>query len=115
MSGYGRTVYRLLTVNNMETDNGHVSTAFGNALIRNAEEIQRRFEEHYRLLCAAASTNCVAEKENTCFCRDCPYRQKFKETLVNTIETLEGTRKAFKSKQIEALRKQLTDILAKEI
>jgi len=42
----------------------------------------------------------------------CPYRQKLKETLLETIQVLEDSRKAFKSKQIETLRKKLIQVLA---
>jgi len=41
----------------------------------------------------------------------CDYREALKHILVDTIEALEETRRAFKSKQIEMLRKKLTQIL----
>jgi len=42
----------------------------------------------------------------------CPHKQKLKETLLETIQVLEETKKTFKSKQIELLRKKLIGILA---
>ncbi len=41
----------------------------------------------------------------------CPCKQKFRETLMETIQVLEASRKAFKSKQLEGLRKKLTGVL----
>jgi hypothetical protein len=43
----------------------------------------------------------------------CPYRQRAKQILSHTIEELEATRKAFKSRQLEALRKKLLKDLAR--
>jgi len=86
-----------------------------NALIKNAKELQRLFDEHYRLLRSVTFQDCISKKGDMYFCHECPYKRKFKETLINTIETLEGTRRTFKSKQIERLRRQLTTILSEEI
>lgn len=42
----------------------------------------------------------------------CSYdKSKFKEAIVETINVLEESRKAFKSKSLETLRKKLTQIL----
>ncbi|MBL7211580.1 MAG: hypothetical protein ISS61_04255 [Desulfobacteraceae bacterium] len=40
-----------------------------------------------------------------------PVETRLKEALSETIEVLEQTRKAFKSKRLEALRKRLTHVL----
>lgn len=42
----------------------------------------------------------------------CPYKQRLKDTLLETIQVLEESRKAFKSKQLETLRKKLIKVLA---
>jgi hypothetical protein len=42
----------------------------------------------------------------------CPYKQRLRETLLETIQVLEESRKAFKSKRLEALRKKLIEVLA---
>jgi DNA gyrase/topoisomerase IV subunit A len=47
-----------------------------------------------------------------CNPENCPHRQRLKELLSHTIEELEKTKKAFKSKQLEALRKKLCKDLA---
>ncbi len=36
---------------------------------------------------------------------------RLRESIIETIETLEESRKAFKSKKLEALRKKLTQVL----
>jgi len=43
------------------------------------------------------------------FCdeNNCPYRRRFKKIISDTIEELEKSRRSFKSKQLEALRKKL--------
>jgi hypothetical protein len=43
---------------------------------------------------------------------DCPLRRLFKQILMEAIEVLEESRKAFKSKQLEGLRKRLIRALA---
>ncbi|WDN88603.1 hypothetical protein BuS5_01571 [Desulfosarcina sp. BuS5] len=73
------------------------------------------FDEHHRLLRAATFRDCISKKGEICFCHDCPYRRRFKETLISTIEAFEETRRNFKSKKIEMLRRHLTGILAEEI
>ncbi|MCD6262032.1 MAG: hypothetical protein J7J52_03300 [Deltaproteobacteria bacterium] len=40
-----------------------------------------------------------------------PVETRLREALSETIEVLEQTRKAFKSKRLEALRKRLTQVL----
>lgn len=47
-----------------------------------------------------------------CDVSNCPYRRRFKEVLSQTVEELEKTKRSFKSKQVEALRKKLCRILA---
>jgi len=47
-----------------------------------------------------------------CILSDCPHKTKLKEVLVETIEVLEDTKKAFKSQTLEALRKRLMQVLA---
>ncbi len=50
-----------------------------------------------------------------CASSECRHKQRLRETLVETIEALEKTRAAFKSKQIEALRKKLFMVLTEEL
>ena len=41
----------------------------------------------------------------------CIHRKTLQHVLLDTIEALEQTKKAFKSKQLEALRKKLTHVM----
>lgn len=77
-----------------------------------AKELQRRAEEHYRLITAAIEDNDVKTVLNACPLLDCSHRQLLKETLLEAISVLEDTKKAFKSRQLEALRKKMIRILA---
>lgn len=43
-----------------------------------------------------------------CVLVNCPYRKLLRQVLAETIEALEETKKAFKSKKLESLRKKLT-------
>ncbi len=80
------------------------------ALARSGEEIQARVEEHQRLLVSLREGG--DPDIQRCFLLDCPHRRRLRETLVEVVEVLEGTRKAFKSRQLEALRKKLIGVLA---
>ena len=46
-----------------------------------------------------------------CSTADCPHKRQFCRVLLETIEILEETKKSFKSKRLEELRKRLTDLL----
>jgi len=48
----------------------------------------------------------------SCHNVSCPHIRKLRVTLADTIVALEETRKAFKSKQLEELRKKLIGVLA---
>jgi len=49
------------------------------------------------------------------FCdqNNCPYRKQFKKIISDIIEELEKSRRSFKSKQLEALRKRLCQKLVR--
>ncbi len=46
-----------------------------------------------------------------CSTPDCPHKKLFCRVLLETINALEETKKSFKSKRLEELRKRLTDLL----
>lgn len=81
------------------------------ALSRSADELQLQLQEHRRMLSLACSrgggqkVSMASRSSNAEYCR-------VKQTLVETIEVLESTRKSFKSKQLEQLRKKLVRVLA---
>lgn len=82
------------------------------ALVRSAEELRERLEKHQRLLARAGRDSTGKVMMQACLLLDCPHRRKLKETLVHSIGILEETRKAFKSKRLEKLRKGLFRTLA---
>ncbi|MBI5592335.1 MAG: hypothetical protein HY881_17855 [Deltaproteobacteria bacterium] len=84
-------------------------TAF-DLLTKNLEDIQVMIGNHANLLgCLKQSGDSPALHPCS---SSCPCRQKLKETLMETIQVLEASRKAFKSKQLEGLRKKLIAALA---
>ncbi len=46
-----------------------------------------------------------------CSMADCPHKKLFHRVLLETIEVLEETKKSFKSKRLEELRKRLMEAL----
>ncbi len=89
------------------------------AVRKSAEELQQRVEAHCRLLAQAMEGGDAKTWIETCPLEDsphgdCPHRRKLRETLADAITVLEETRKAFKSKQLEALRKRLIGVLAED-
>lgn len=46
-----------------------------------------------------------------CSTPDCQHKKLFHRVLLETIEVLEETKKSFKSKRLEELRKRLTEVL----
>lgn len=79
-----------------------------------ARELQQRAEEHQRLIDAAFEGSDVKNVLDACPLLDCPHRRKLREILVEAISVLEDSRKAFKSRQLEALRKKMIRVLAEE-
>jgi hypothetical protein len=79
-----------------------------------ARELQRKAEEHHRLIALAIEDNDVRDVLNACPLTDCSHRQLLKEILLEAISVLEDTRKAFKSRQLEAFRKKLVRVLAEQ-
>ena len=49
-----------------------------------------------------------------CFWNECPHYQAMVNLVVETVQVLDETRKAFKSKQLEELRKRLLGMLSSE-
>jgi hypothetical protein len=80
-------------------------------LTKNLEDIRMALKDHESLL------GCLKEGGDSpvlhsCVSERCPCRQILKETLLDTISVLEETKKAFRSKQLETLRKKLLKVLA---
>ncbi len=82
------------------------------AIRQSAEDLRAHVERHRRLLLDALREQ--PERGGLEFCPhlSCPHERRLREVLLEAIEVLEGTRKAFKSKQLEKLRKRLIGVLA---
>lgn len=80
---------------------------------RNWEELQARMERHRRLVFSVLEGR--GEHESECLWDDCPHRRALMGLALETVRVLDETRKAFKSKQLEGLRKDLLRVLAEEV
>ncbi|GAH24210.1 unnamed protein product [marine sediment metagenome] len=78
---------------------------------KSAEELHQKIDMH-RYLMATIIDKKVSEKRlNHVLLPDSHCELRLKKAIKETIEVLENTRKAFKSKRLEALRKKLTGVL----
>lgn len=79
-------------------------------LARDLAEIQERLQAHGSLL---ERLHSGGEEPLHCPCvKPCPHQQKLQETLLHCIRVLEDSRRSFKSRQLETLRKELIGVLA---
>jgi hypothetical protein len=79
---------------------------------RSAEELHQRIDLQRYLMTALLENKVGDETINqlsfpTCF----PDENRLKQAIMETIDVLEESRKAFKSKRLEVLRKKLTQVL----
>ena len=84
------------------------------AVRRSAEELRHRIEAHCRLLASKDAKGGERElhsKPNPPRARDYQNAGKLRRAIVEAISVLDGTRSAFKSRQLEELRKRLTKAL----
>ena len=83
------------------------------ALHASVNELQQGIKLHSRLITSMLySASDPGSPEP--FCADLPARSRevrFREVIQEAIGVLEESRKAFKSKRLEALRKRLTQVL----
>ena len=82
------------------------------AVDRSAEELHQRIDMH-RCLMATILEQRVGDGtlKRLSLSSYSPVETRLREALSETIEVLEQTRKAFKSKRLETLRKRLTQAL----
>ena len=79
---------------------------------KSSEELHQRIDMHRYLMKTILEQSVGDGKLNRPFLPSCSFDQRrLKEAIQETIEVLEETRKAFKSKRLEALRKKLTQVL----
>ncbi|MCB2168903.1 MAG: hypothetical protein KQI78_14680 [Deltaproteobacteria bacterium] len=84
-----------------------------NAVSKSVNELHQEIETHH-LLVASVLEQKVDERRLEKLQKNlalCPREAKLKAVIHEAIETLDESRKAFKSKKLEALRKKLTRVL----
>jgi len=83
------------------------------AVSQSVKELEQRIEAHHCLISSILNQN-VDERNLKKIMEYCPVRSReacFKQAIEDAIDVLEESRKAFKSKRLEALRKKLTRVL----
>ncbi len=81
---------------------------------RIAAELNERVEHQRAVLRQVLAEGCTG-KEGIGYCPlvDCPRIDALRRALRETVEVLEETRSAFKSKRLEMMRRKLIEVLAK--
>ncbi|MFW6052913.1 MAG: hypothetical protein ACOC8I_03285 [Desulfosalsimonas sp.] len=84
-----------------------------NVLNESVKELQHRLDEHSCLVAAILDgrVDCqnLPRRTDVCFLQT--REEKLRQAIQEAIEVLEQSRKSFKSKQLELLRKKLTQVL----
>src|SRR5690242_8651701 len=75
--------------------------------------VQAQLTRHQQLLHSALG--CEHWDDGCCEASQCRHRKLLRTVLLDAVCVLEETRKAFKSKQLEQLRKSLTTVLAADL
>lgn len=78
---------------------------------RSTHDLHHRIEMQHDMLLRILGHMKNQRSLGPCSLVDCPHKRLPRQVLMGTIETLEGTKKAFKSKQLEELRKKLIRVL----
>jgi predicted nucleotide-binding protein (sugar kinase/HSP70/actin superfamily) len=84
-----------------------------NALNNSIKQLQQGIDTHCHLVNSIVEDN-LNEGSLQLLLETCPKRmreRKLEEAIKEAIDTLEESRKSFKSKRLEALRKKLTHVL----
>lgn len=83
-------------------------------LARTMAEVEERLTQHrvlLRTLLEGQSPAAEAAQRPTCLLLDCPRQRRLRNALVDVVEVLEETRRSFKSRQLEALRRRVVAAL----
>jgi hypothetical protein len=78
---------------------------------KSTEELHQKINMHRYLMATILEKKVNEKRLNHTILPNSHHELRLKETTKETIDVLEETRKAFKSKKLEALRKKLTQIL----
>jgi len=83
-----------------------------NVIDKSAEDLHLKIDIHRHLMTAILEQKLGDGGIKELFLPPCYHKEvSLKEAVKETIDVLEQTRKAFKSKRLEALRKKLTQVL----
>jgi hypothetical protein len=95
----------------MEPDNGDILEAINQKI----ERLHRKIDQHGTMVATAlAGEKGGNRRQNSRFCPRGGHRNREREmkmAIQEAIEVLEESRKSFKSKRLEGLRKRLTQVL----
>jgi hypothetical protein len=78
---------------------------------KSTEDLHKKIDMQRYLIATILDKKVSENKLHTVLLPDPHCELRLKETIKETIEVLEETKKAFKSKRLEVLRKKLTDVL----
>jgi len=78
---------------------------------KSAEELHQKIDMHRYLMAVILDKRVSENTLHNVLVPDPRRESRLKGAIRDTIEVLEETRKAFKSKRLEVLRKKLTDVL----
>lgn len=78
---------------------------------KNTQELYRLIEMQHSLLLGLLNGKKDDFPRGLGALADCPHKRLLRQVLAETIEILEETKKAFKSKRLEGLRKRLMYVL----
>ncbi len=77
------------------------------------EDLRLQMDRHRRLVHSALEGR--AENGTECFWSICPHRQILMDLALHTVQVLDETRKSFKSKRLEELRKYYLRVLSEDL
>jgi hypothetical protein len=80
-------------------------------LDQSMRELELQIQKHRQVIESVMESRPL---EGLCPWNDCHHQQMLMSMLAETVQVLEETRKAFKSKQLEILRKRLLRVLTRE-
>jgi hypothetical protein len=93
---------------------GSAKESLISALQKSVKDLQQGIDMHTCLIASVLESE-VDERHLKPFLHACPSRSgeaRMKAAIQEAIEVLDESRKAFKSKRLETLRKRLTQVLA---
>jgi hypothetical protein len=98
--------------NDFQFQNGSETAVTEHELLqRSRQELEAQINRHWQLVEAVMDRRPLPL---LCLGSPCRHRHVLLRTLFETVQVLEESRKAFKSRQLEKLRKRLLQILADE-